>query len=808
MRHIDYALVPKPHSGVYLLHKFWARKPENVVSAYIERYSTAGQVVLDPFAGSGVTAIEAIKLGRKAIAIDINPLAVFITDMSLRWVDVSSLRETVENWEDSVGRRILSLYETICPRCRRRAVVRFTTWHGFGRKERPRKIYFDCAACESSGYKPVDKQDRLHIDSVNKRPLGHWFPRTRLYYDGSPFLKKEHNDTVYDLFTHRNRIAIAELLHEINSIADGDLRDWMRFALSATLPQVSKMIRADGRLGGWTVHSYWIPPDRIERNVWISFKKRIGDIIRVKGRDRVKSTPNKAEGFPELESSKDFLLVYASALDILKHIPANSVDYVFTDPPYGDSIQYMELSTLFNAFLFPEKDDRPPGNLAGEIIVNPQQRKDGAYYYRMLNAAFRQVHEVLKPDKWMTVTFHNTNIDMWNAIIKSVVLAGFQLEKIVYQPPSSEETFNRTLKPYGTPIGDYYLRFKKPVKVRSFTEVSIDDPLFEKVVVESTKKIIAQRGEPTPYSLILNGIIIELEKHGVLLRGEKDIRQIMENHLGNELSLVDALDASGKVVGHLWWFRDPGLIAHLHIPLYDRIEEAVLAILRRQVIVSFDEVLQQTFMNFPNALTPSTRTVRGVLEEYANPTPDGRWQLKQLVELRFSQHGEVIGWLCDIGKKLGYEAWVGQNEQGDIYKGSPLRSLCSSLQVEGIQGERMDRIKFIDVLWFKQGRIHYSFEVENTTGITEALVRNGNIPYKNRRLLVIPEEREKFMLSKLREPLVSREFKDAGWRIIFFTKLEEFYNKVKGKRTLAERDFLSILHKKSNIDRTGQTFLF
>ncbi len=71
IQHIDHILVVKTHSPMYLMHKYWARKPAGVVAEYIKAYSKPGQIVLDPFVGSGVTAIEAIKLGRKGAGIDL-----------------------------------------------------------------------------------------------------------------------------------------------------------------------------------------------------------------------------------------------------------------------------------------------------------------------------------------------------------------------------------------------------------------------------------------------------------------------------------------------------------------------------------------------------------------------------------------------------------------------------------------------------------------------------------------------------------------------------------------------------------------
>src|SRR5437899_1389857 len=62
----------------YGVHPYFTRRPANVVRAYIERYSQAGDVVLDPFGGTGVTAIEAFLLKRQAIHNDLNPFANFI----------------------------------------------------------------------------------------------------------------------------------------------------------------------------------------------------------------------------------------------------------------------------------------------------------------------------------------------------------------------------------------------------------------------------------------------------------------------------------------------------------------------------------------------------------------------------------------------------------------------------------------------------------------------------------------------------------------------------------------------------------
>ena len=99
--HINHALVPKPHTPMYLMHKFWARKPGNVVSEYINHYSRKGGITLDPFCGSGVTPIESLRLRRKTIATDIDPISTFITRMSIVPVDLNEYETTFESIKEN-----------------------------------------------------------------------------------------------------------------------------------------------------------------------------------------------------------------------------------------------------------------------------------------------------------------------------------------------------------------------------------------------------------------------------------------------------------------------------------------------------------------------------------------------------------------------------------------------------------------------------------------------------------------------------------------------------------------------------------
>ena len=81
MEELNYALVEDKRPPIYTAMKYWGKKPHNIWRAYIENYTSENGLYLDPFAGSAISAFEAIKAGKKAIAFDLNPLTSFIIEV-------------------------------------------------------------------------------------------------------------------------------------------------------------------------------------------------------------------------------------------------------------------------------------------------------------------------------------------------------------------------------------------------------------------------------------------------------------------------------------------------------------------------------------------------------------------------------------------------------------------------------------------------------------------------------------------------------------------------------------------------------
>ena len=766
---------------MYVMHKYWARKPHNVVREYVKNYSKKGEVVLDPFVGSGVTAIEAVKLGRKAIGIDLNPMSIFISRMTGKPADLIGITDAFRRISEKCEREIESYYKTDCSNCGASARVLASIWDRV--EDTITEIRYFCPGCKKKLRKDPSKADLSALRMLNEKPISSWYPRDE-FPDGITFAqgRREAGPHFYDLFTKRNLRALSLLWESISGLAPGPTRDFMSFAFTSMAHLASRMTptRPSRPYSSfWAINSYWVPPSYMESNVWMLFESAIngrqGLTAAKKDSNRAVKKWKEAKRFRDLQGEADIFLKAHNALELQEIVPENSVDYVFTDPPYGGAVPYAELCTMWALW----KGFKT--NYEDEITIN--EEKNFEYYHKMLQAAFRRVYRVLKSGKYLTVTFHSTDIKVWNSIINAVVLVGFDLEKIVYQPPARPSA-KGLLVPYGSAVGDYYIRFRKPEQATLAYPTDVTEEQYEKAVTGAAKKILAERGEPTAYTYILNGIIVELKKAGALLAGRRNPNQVMKDHEGKDFVLVDEKDKeTGRVLGKKWWFADPSSVPYLdQIPLSDRLETAVVGVLHRNVKVSFDDVLQEVFIKFPNALTPETQKVSDLLEEYANQTKDGKWALKPIVHARESEHSRMIFILAALGRRARYSVSIGAREQGEVYEGKKLSSFGSSppLDLSSVPRENADRIRQIDMIWFDEKGIQAVFEVENTTAITEAIVRGSNLPSGPiKRFIVLPEERERLLHRKLQEPMLAERMKKETWDFIYYRDLTKFYDKAK-----------------------------
>lgn len=98
-----------------------------------------------------------------------------------------------------------------------------------------------------------------------------------------------------------------------------------------------------------------------------------------------------------------------------------SIDFVFTDPPFGDFIPYAEVNQI-NELWLGKMTDR-----ADEVIISDSQSKDISTYQRMLTTVFKEVNRTLKSTGYFSVVFHAAKAVVWEAFSRAVNDSGFHI---------------------------------------------------------------------------------------------------------------------------------------------------------------------------------------------------------------------------------------------------------------------------------------------------------------------------------------------------------------------------------------------
>jgi Adenine-specific DNA methylase containing a Zn-ribbon len=422
------------HTPPYTMHKFWARRPWKVFRELITRFTEPNDIILDPFAGGGVTLVEGLIARRRVIAIDLNPLAVRIMRHEVTPLNTRFFREALEKLSVAIEPLALKLYSVRCPRCGGRAVATWTEYEASS--DKPIAVFYKCSACRYKGLKQPEPGDL-----PEPPPLP---PFTRVAIplgDKTRDLLKRDIRYFDQLFTKRNLYMVLRLKEEIERLdAYGDVvKSFLLFTLSSTLKWASKMSHRRGNvIEGWALHAYWIYPRYLEINVWEQFLNRAEAVL--KGKEftnrYIGSYAREAGSFEELASGATYMVLQADSRKL--PLPSRSVDAVITDPPYGDNVNYAELSDYF-LWLFGETAPKTE-----EIIINRTRGFTIYHYERGLEEVFKECYRVLKPRGLLISTFNSKDALVVGTFIYSVKRAGFSFAGVSLQPylKAYETTFH------------------------------------------------------------------------------------------------------------------------------------------------------------------------------------------------------------------------------------------------------------------------------------------------------------------------------------------------------------------------------
>ena len=226
------------------------------------------------------------------------------------------------------------------------------------------------------------------------------------YFKDLRLPKNADKNSVKELFNDKNFYYLNILINEINKIKNKKYRDLFRTIFSGILHRASKTFFYDKiKLGGgnssiFTKYRYWIPKRLDNRDVLDLFKIRFS---------RIKSVIKNINSLLNEDYKPK---IYNKSSTNLSFIKNSSIDYIYIDPPYGSNISYLDLSTMWYAWLFESKNffkDKKK-----EVIEGGDLGKKEDEYLRLLNQTIKHLSRVLKEQRYISLAFSHKNLNFWS----------------------------------------------------------------------------------------------------------------------------------------------------------------------------------------------------------------------------------------------------------------------------------------------------------------------------------------------------------------------------------------------------------
>ena len=259
--------------------------------------------------------------------------------------------------------------------------------------------------------KKPDVIDLALCARINKAEIATAYPSDRLFEGG----ETRRNDPigithVHHFYTKRNltvfSYAFEKLPSELKWAVSGSLQRGSRQHQIAITRVGGEKAGEGGATAGHRRGTLYVPSNQIEMNAIGLISDRIAAFrkaILPSGLDR-----------PAISTQSTTQLL----------MPDNSVDYFFFDPPFGSNITYSELNSLMESWLGVLTNRKP------EAIEDRHQKKSVNEYRELMIRCFNEAYRVLKPGRWMTVEFSNTQASIWNAIQTGLQEAGFVVANV------------------------------------------------------------------------------------------------------------------------------------------------------------------------------------------------------------------------------------------------------------------------------------------------------------------------------------------------------------------------------------------
>ena len=464
----------------------------------ILHFTEPGDIVLDGFAGSGMTGVAAQWCGtapavyrhkleseckkagtpaprwgaRRAVLNDLSPAATFIGANYNIPFDVSSFATAAKKLLDAVNQEIGWMYETLHSDGKTKGRIQYTVWSEvLGCQACSGEVIFTDAAldeetsriskhiiCPHCGSEATKEQMdlvfesfidpatgnvatrpkriaslifyRVGGDSYSKKPdqfdiellkkVENLPPPTELPKDFFPDcqmvrvgrMRTTRTEAIHHMYLPRAGHGMSQLWRLANNSPDPRIRAFLLFMVEQAIWGMSILARYApthfSQVNQYLSGVYYVASQTAECSPWYILDGKLKRLIAA------------FEGYHPGVGVAAVTTGSATSLPL----PDDSIDYVFTDPPFGENIYYADLNFLVESWHKVKTDTTP------EAIVDRVREKSIPEYQHLMTAAFQEYFRVLKPGRWMTVVFSNSRAAVWNSIQVGLQQAGFVVAEV------------------------------------------------------------------------------------------------------------------------------------------------------------------------------------------------------------------------------------------------------------------------------------------------------------------------------------------------------------------------------------------